>query len=111
MKVARILPVLAGVVSCACLLSGAEKTGTVKDARVNVRGAPRLSGEVVTQVKKGEEVVILEEIPVKQPKQGEPSKWLKIAMPANTPLWVYAEFLDTNHVVKSSKLNVRSGPG
>lgn len=82
----------------------------VNQAKVNVRGQASFLGEVITQIQKGEEVVILEEIAVAKPKPGEPTNWAKIKMPANTPVWVFANFLD-GAKVKARKLNLRAGPG
>ena len=90
----------------------AEDSAVVKDNRVNVRGQASMSGEVVTQLRQGETVVVLEEITVAKPKAGEPAKWLRIQMPTNTPVWVSAAFIDgTNKTVSVTRLNVRAGPG
>ncbi len=94
----------------AFVASAAATTGTVKADRVNVRGAAGLNGEVITQLAKGESVTILEPVTIKAGK-GEPANWLKIALPANTPLWVNAAFVGTNDLVTARKLNVRGGPG
>jgi hypothetical protein len=77
---------------------------------VNVRGQANVGSEVVTQLRKGEPVIVIDEISVEKPKPGDPAKWLKIVMPTNTPVWVNATFL-TNHVVMPKVLNIRSGPG
>lgn len=87
-----------------------ETTGVVKDSRVNLRGQPTLNSEVVTQLKKGESVTVLGEVLAANAKKDEPSRWLKIALPANTPVWVNALFV-TNNTVVPNKLNVRGGPG
>lgn len=85
---------------------------TVKADRVNVRGKASLVGEVVTQLKKGETITVLSQIPVKSPKPGEPAAWAKIVMPNNVPVWVHASFVDAaTKTVKASRLNVRAGPG
>jgi len=90
----------------------AEETGVVRDNRVNVRGQATINSEVVTQLKKGETVTILEEVTHAKAKKGDPAKWLRIQLPANTPVWVNASFVDqVNKVVTTPKLNVRSGPG
>lgn len=86
------------------------ETGTVKADRVNVRGVAGMAGEVITQLSKGESVTILEPVVIKADK-GDPTNWFKIALPANTPLWVSAAFVGTNHTVSAKKLNVRGGPG
>src|SRR5256885_4796615 len=105
---------LAALLARGILLPGAQaqQTTLVQQDRVNVRGQPTLGGEVITQLRKGEAVTILEEIPVKSPKPGEPEKWLRISMPANTPVWVYAPLIEpANKTVTSKKMNVRAGPG
>src|SRR5689334_6824501 len=90
----------------------ADEPAVVKDGRVNVRAQPSLVGEVITQLQQGEKVVILEEVPGAKGKTNEPPRWARIQMPANTPVWVYAPFVDTNSKsVKVSRLNLRAGPG
>src|ERR1051325_5838316 len=92
--------------------AAAPVSATVKQDRVNTRGQAALAGEVITQLKKGEPVSVLEEIAVKNPKPGEPAVWAKIAMPGNVPVWVTSEFVDPDtKAVKSARLNVRAGPG
>src|SRR5258706_12218310 len=66
----------------------------VRENTLNVRGQPSFAGEIVTRLKRGEEVTILEEITLEKAKPGEPSKWAKIKMPANTPVWVSSLFID-----------------
>jgi uncharacterized protein YraI len=90
----------------------AQETAVVKDAHVNVRGQPSLVGEVVTQLQKGEKVVVLEQITIAHPKTNEPPVWARIQMPTNTPVWVYGPLIDAaNKSVKVSRLNLRAGPG
>lgn len=86
--------------------------GTITGDRVNVRGQATLQSEVISQLRTGETVTILEEVVVSKPRTGEPAAWLRILMPTNTPVWVHSSFVDpTNHVVKPVRLNVRGGPG
>jgi hypothetical protein len=90
----------------------AEQAATVKGTKVNVRGKPSLKGEVVTQLDMGETVVVLEEIPVTSPAAGEPGRWARIQLPANTPVYVFAPYIDPlDKTVKVSRLNLRAGPG
>jgi uncharacterized protein YraI len=90
----------------------AEETAIIRANRVNVRGQPTMFSEVVTQLKEGESITILDQIQLAKPKLGEPTNWVKIKMPVNTPVWVNASFIDaTNKTVTSPKLNVRAGPG
>ena len=103
-------------VLCSPHLLAAEETpvGTAvaKEGHVNVRGQPSLVGEVITQLKKGEQVVVLEEVAATKPKTNEPPKWARIQMPANTPVWVSAPLIDpATKTVKVSRLNLRAGPG
>lgn len=88
----------------------AADEAVVKAARVNLRGQPTTGSEVVTQLKQGEKLAVLEEIVHPKPAKGEPAKWLRIALPANTPVWVSAQFV-TNGTVAVPRLNIRSGPG
>lgn len=84
----------------------------VKNENVNVRGKPAFIGEVITKLKKGETVTLLEEIRLKQPKKDEPTNWFRISLPTNTPVWVHADYIDeATKSVKPARLNVRTGPG
>jgi uncharacterized protein YgiM (DUF1202 family) len=88
-----------------------QKAITTAD-RVNVRGQATLNSEIVTQLREGEEVVVLEEIPVRNPQAGEPAVWARIQLPASTPVWVFAPYIDSSGgVVNVSRLNLRAGPG
>lgn len=93
----------------------AAESGVVRSDRVNVRGKASLQGEVVTQLRKGEPVAILEEIPAStqaKKEAGAPSAWLKIKMPANTPVWVNASHVDpATKTVTVRRLNIRGGAG
>jgi uncharacterized protein YraI len=92
--------------------SAAEQTAVVTGDRVNVRGRPSLVGEVVTQLNRGEQVAVLEVIPVTNPQPGEPARWMRIRLPANTPVWVFAPYIDPDErTSKVSRLNLRAGPG
>jgi uncharacterized protein YgiM (DUF1202 family) len=86
-------------------------SATVKQEFVNVRGQASFIGEVITHLKKGETVTVLEEITLKKPKKDEPAKWAKILMPTNTPVWVSGDYVDPATSTAKSRLNVRGGPG
>ncbi|MBG86204.1 MAG: hypothetical protein CMO80_04810 [Verrucomicrobiales bacterium] len=86
------------------------QTGKVKGDNVNVRGQATLQSEVVTQLKKGETVTIIDKIPPSRRGPKEPSNWYRIALPDDTPVWVSARFVKDN-AVTATRLNVRSGPG
>jgi hypothetical protein len=97
---------------CSALHSRGEEMAVVKEAHVNVRGQPSLAGEVITQLQKGEKVVVLEEVAASKAKTNAPAKWARIKLPGNTPVWVYAPYLDpATKSVKVSRLNLRAGPG
>ncbi len=85
-------------------------TAVVKGDNVNVRGLPSFTGEVVTRLKKGETVTLLEEITLKKPRKDEPTNWFRISLPTNTLVWVHADFV-ADATVAPKKLNVRAGPG
>lgn len=88
----------------------AADEAVVKAARINVRGQPSTGSEIVTQLKQGEKITVIEEIVHPKPGKDEPAKWLRIALPSNTPVWVNTQFL-TNGAVAVPRLNIRSGPG
>jgi len=107
-----MVEVLSALAFALTLTVRSAETATVKPNRVNVRGQASLSSEVITQLQKGETVIILEEVAVAKPKRGEPANWLKIELPGNTPVWVYAPYIETtNKTVNVSRLNLRAGPG
>jgi uncharacterized protein YgiM (DUF1202 family) len=84
--------------------------GVARQKNVNVRGQAKYTSEIVTHLKKGDVVTVLEEI--KTPtKPDEPDRWYKIALPASASAWVNSNFLDEKKAVKPNRLNIRSGPG
>src|SRR5512135_2852727 len=81
----------------------------VEANHVNVRGQPKLSGEVLTRLNKGQPVTVIEEITRNNSLADEPSAWAKIALPTNTHAWVNSSYIDaTNKTVIPRKLNIRS---
>lgn len=84
----------------------------VEKDRINVRGQPSVSAEVVAQLRKGTTVTILEEVPpVGKTEPGDPKRWARIALPTNSHAWVNGSFIDpTNKTVVPKRLNVRAGP-
>src|SRR5712671_5423372 len=92
--------------------AGAEESAVVNGNRVRVRGQATLKSEVITLLKKGETVTVLEEIAARKHKRGEPANWARIQLPPNTPVWVYAPYVETtNNTVNIKRLNLRAGPG
>lgn len=85
---------------------------TVEATRVNVRGQPRLTGEVLTRLDKGQSVTVIEEIVRNNSGPEEPSAWAKINLPSTQHVWVNTSYIDaTNKTVLPKKLNLRGGPG
>jgi len=79
---------------------------------VNVRGQASINSEVVTHLKKGDAITVLEEVTLKSPKQDEPARWYRIAVPTNVSVWVHSSFVDSSSgTVKANRLNLRGGPG
>jgi len=82
-----------------------------KADRVNVRSRPGFVGEIVTQLKKGQAVTVLETVTLRKPAADEPPVWMKIELPPDSPAWASAEFVDpATGLVKGDLLNVRAGP-
>jgi uncharacterized protein YgiM (DUF1202 family) len=83
----------------------------VSQRNVNVRGQAAINSEVITRLNRGDRVTVLEEVTLKKPKQDEPAKWAKIALPTNATVWAHASFIDqTNYTVTATRLNLRTGP-
>jgi uncharacterized protein YgiM (DUF1202 family) len=83
-----------------------------KEKNVNVRGQAAINSEIVTHLKRGDLVTVLDEVTLKKASTDEPAKWAKIALPVGSVVWVNAAFIkpDTKAVIPK-RLNVRSGPG
>ena len=88
-----------------------DETATSKQNNVNVRAQAHINSEVVFHLQKGDAVTVISEVTLPHPKEDEPSRWVQIALPASTPVWISGKFIDTNGNVAPAKLNVRSGPG
>jgi uncharacterized protein YgiM (DUF1202 family) len=87
-------------------------TATVKCDVLDVRGQGSFAGEVITHVKKGDTVTVLEEITRGHVRPGEPGQWSRIVMPTNASVWVDADFIDAaSKAVRVKKVNLRGGPG
>ena len=78
---------------------------------VNVRSKAGLVGEVITRMTNGEPVTVIEEVHLKMSGPEEPSAWAKVALPSDAHVWLKSSYLDTNNMVKASKLKLRAGPG
>jgi hypothetical protein len=111
MKYYRLWPALWLGAALACPLL-AEQVATVTGTRVNVRGQANLRSEVITQLRSGDRVVVLEEIAAADPKMGEPTRWARIQLPDTTTVFVFAPYVDpATKTVKVNRLNLRGGPG
>jgi SH3-like domain-containing protein len=75
-------------------------TGVVRADRVNVRARPDKKSEIVTQLNKGDTVVVIE-------KQGE---WVKVRPPEKAKCYVSSKHLQDG-VSTTENLNIRCGPG
>ncbi len=104
-----------GVLCLSALIASvghAAETATISAGTANVRGRAGFIGEVITHLKQGDTVTILDRVTLSSPKAGEPAEWLKIALPANTPVWVHASYVDpASSTVNASRLTVRGGAG
>jgi len=81
-------------------------------ANINARGQAGLKGEVVSHLKKGETVTVLEQINLDKHKANEPAQWAKITIPSSVHVWVKASYIDSSSkTVSPKKLNLRAGPG
>jgi SH3-like domain-containing protein len=89
-----------------------DQVGLVAGDRVNVRAQPTIFSEVVTQLGKGEPVVLLEEIALSEPRAGDEARWFRIRLPKGATAWVHADFVDADQqAVRATRLNLRAGPG
>lgn len=106
--------VSAGVLVTAIAVANvrAQIPAVVNGDHLNVRSRPALSGEVITQLARGQVVTILEEGLRAPGVTDTASEWVRIELPALTHVWVSAGFVDpTANTVKPKRLNVRAGPG
>ncbi|HAV64264.1 MAG TPA: hypothetical protein DCY13_18095 [Verrucomicrobiales bacterium] len=102
---------ISAILAMALSATHAADTGTVNEDTVNIRGRAGFIGEVITRVSRGDTVTILEEVRLASPKPGEPADWLRIALPANTPVWIHTSYIDpATQTITASRLKVRGGP-
>lgn len=84
---------------------------TVNGTHVNMRGRSTIVSESLGQFKKGDAVIVLEQVANKWAKGADPKQWARIALPAGAPCWVFAAFVDASNTVTATKLNLRGGAG
>ena len=99
---------LSGVAKDVVLPSPA--TGTVKNDSLNVRSEPNWNSDLLTHLHHGQSVTVFEQITLAKPKPNEPTNWARIALPTNAAVWVAAQYIDTNTMTVSRRVNVRGGP-
>jgi uncharacterized protein YgiM (DUF1202 family) len=77
------------------------RTGEINVHDINVRAGAHLNYEILTQLDKGDLVL------VKQTR----GDWTRIAMPPGVLAWVSSRYVADDGVVEGEHVNVRSGPG
>jgi SH3-like domain-containing protein len=83
-----------------------------REKNVNLRGQAAINSEIVTHIKRGELVTVLDEVTLSKPQVDEPARWAKVALPPGTVVWVNTQFVDPKtKAVVPKRLNLRSGPG
>ena len=77
-----------------------------------MRGQFSFTGEVLGHLQKGDTVTVLEKISLRHTEEGEPTEWVKIAMPAAIPVWISGDYIAAEtKTVKARRVNLRGGPG
>lgn len=90
----------------------AQVPAMVTGDRVNVRSRPSVArGEVITQVGRGQRVIVFEGgLPAARPQESV-TDWTRIELPAGSPVWVSAQHVAMPAgTVRAQHLNVRAGP-
>ncbi len=91
---------------------GENEPAVAKQNKINVRAQSHINSEIVTTLKRGDTVTVLNEVTLKKPKTDEPAVWAQILLPSATHVWVNGSFLDgTNGTVKPSKVEHPQRPG
>lgn len=102
----RILAI--GVCITALASLARAESGVVKADRVNLRAQAKGNAEVITQLAKGDRLIILDKRPV--PYGNRTMTWLKVSVPETATVWIKAEYVKDG-VVTAEKVNLRSGGG
>lgn len=110
------LPFWCGVVLAIFLAAApatrAQVPAVVTGDQVNVRSRPSVPwGELVTQLARGQRVIVFEEgLPAARPREAV-TEWTRIELPAGSPVWVSAQHVAMpGGTVQARRLNVRAGP-
>ena len=72
-----------------------------KEKNVNVRAKSAINSEIITRLKEGDTVTVMKEVTLSKPKTDEPSRWVQIALPEGTHVWVSTSFLSGETVTAS----------
>jgi SH3-like domain-containing protein len=76
------------------------RTGEINAHEVNIRAGAHLNYEILTQLDKGDLVLVT----------GTRGDWTRIAMPPGVLAWVSSKFVAEDGLVEAENVNVRSGP-
>ncbi len=107
----RILFPFATILVLAGLLAAqSEKMemGSIKGDRVNIRARPLGTAELCGQLRKGDQVEIVERRIV-QTVGTNTEEWIRIVLPEICNIWVQSTYLDADHKI-ITKVNGRAGP-
>lgn len=90
----------------------APETAVITGTRANLRASPSANAEVIGTLSKGQAVIVLDHISVRDPQPEDPASWARIRVPASVKVWVFAAFVDPKSgMVTSQELKIRSGAG
>ncbi|MBN1918287.1 MAG: SH3 domain-containing protein [Verrucomicrobia bacterium] len=87
------------IVESADGLQESARTGEVNAHEVNVRAGAHLNYEILTQLDKGDLVLVT----------GTRGEWTRIAMPPGVLAWVSTDYVAEDGLVEAANVNVRSG--
>lgn len=105
--IAALLPALS-----ALALSPKPPGPVVVTASANLRAKPSMSAEILTSLKKGQELLQVGTAEDPKAPADEPKEWVEVAAPAGTKVWIFAALVDSRtKIVKAGKANLRAGPG
>ena len=94
-----------GLVNVSPAVSDAEDTkprvGVVTATTLNIRAKPARHFEVIGQIRKGDEVQVVD----------ENDEWVQILVNAQAKAWIAARFIGDDMAVTADRVRVHSGPG
>lgn len=87
------------------------KIARLNGDRVNLRARPSLVGVVIGQTHLNQVVEVLEILDTGAT-NAVPTRWAKIRLPEDIPVWIHGDYVDPiSRKVSASRLNLRAGPG